>query len=426
MKQKSNRYTVKTVLMSHGERLPALLDNGMPLFDANMYAISEIRGRNLASSTMIQALRAVLILYIFLDEHKIDLRERLKEGLLLAPNEIEALAVYCRMPMAQMATSAKHISTDKAQRKIIHFEQARQRLACRGYDTVCPAFTLTRLLYIRNYLLWLINNKIARHGLSANYRRQLLDTRDSFSRIITARLPRKDRRGDAGREGLTPEEQKLLLETVRAGGKNSPWSEEHARMRNELIVIWLLLTGTRRGELLNIRIRDISFQKREVFITRRADDAEDPRKNQPLSKTDGRQIPVSDGLLALTQKYITELRSTRPWARKHNYLFVSDEGMPLSLSSFTKVFATLRDKRPAIPQNLCGHVLRHTWNENFSDHCDANGVSDEEEMRWREALQGWKQGSGSAAYYCKRGIRKRAEEASLKLQARLEEEFDVK
>ena len=128
MKQKGNRYTIKTVLMSHGERLPALLDNGVPLFDANMYAISEIRGRNLASNTIIQALRAVLILYIFLDEHEIDLMERLKVGLLLAPNEIEALAVYCRMPMSQMVTPAKHVSADKPQSKIIHFEQVRQRL----------------------------------------------------------------------------------------------------------------------------------------------------------------------------------------------------------------------------------------------------------------------------------------------------------
>ena len=404
------RYATKVILMSSGERLPVLLDNGMPVFEANLYALSEIRGRNRASSTIIQALHAVSVLYLFLNEHRIEIVKRLDEGILLAPHEIEALAVYCRRAKAQMIKPTKHVPEKKSHSKIFSLEKARLRLPLHDdFEMVSSAFALTRMQYIRNYLLWLISNRIARHGVSLECRRRLQAERDNFDKVIKARLPSGGgRKGEiTGREGLDPKEQQQLLETVTAG-ENSPWLDEHVRVRNELIIRWLLYTGTRRGEALNLCIRDISFQKGEAMITRNADAPGDPRKNQPLSKTEARLIPISDGLLAMIQKYITDFRSKLPLARKHNYLFVAMDGSPLSLSSYTKIFVTLRKKNLLISQTLCGHILRHSWNENFSDLCDELGINDDEEMRWRERLQGWKPGSGSAAYYCKRKISRQA------------------
>lgn len=156
------KYRIKIVLMCSGERLPVLLNGGIPLYYANLYALTDIRGRNLASNTIMQALRAVLVLYLFLDDHKIDLEERLEEGLLLAPNEIEALAVFCRMTMVQMTKPTIRTPERKTRGKVILFEKARQRMVCADFESVCPAFVLTRMLYIRNFILWLINNVIVR------------------------------------------------------------------------------------------------------------------------------------------------------------------------------------------------------------------------------------------------------------------------
>lgn len=424
MKQKYNRYTVKIIPMSRGERLPTLLDNGVPLFDATIYALAEIRGRNLAANTVQQALRAVMVLHIFLDTHGINLQDRLKEGHLLALHEIEALVAHCRLALPEMWKASKAISVPARSGKHLSLEKMQQRLTPEKISTVVSAFTLTRLLYIRNYLIWLVNDKISRYGLSKDLRMRLLEARDLVSRGITARLPRKDRRGGlGGREGLDREEQKVLLHAVSPHSGENPWFDMHTRVRNELMIRWLLEFGLRRGELLNLRISDISFQKKVVAITRRADDPTDPRLHQPLNKTNDREHDMFDGILFMTREYILRFRSQLPLARKHDFLFVSSDGIPLSHSSFTKIFSTLRNKCHKLPQSLCGHVLRHSWNENFSDLSDSIEWSDAEEARYREYLQGWRQNSGTAATYCQRGIRRRANEASVKLQERLEKSW---
>ena len=422
MSSSINKYAVKKILLSNGERLSILLDRrGLPIFEANMFALTDIRGRNLASNTIQQALRAVMVFYIFLDALKIDLQARLNEGNLLALHEIEALATYCRMPLTEMWGGIEKAEPISKKSKIVSFENVRQRLLPAKTSPVVPAFTLTRLLYIRNYLVWLVNSKVSRHEVSPDMRRKLLETRELIFRGITARLPSKDGRGNlGGREGMTPEEQKILFRVVAAQSDENPWFDVHTRVRNELMIRWLLGFGMRRGELLNLRISDISFRKKEVTVTRDADDIADPRLHQPLSKTNARTYDIPDRLLFMTQEYILHMRYHLPLACKHEFLFVAADGNPLSLSSFTKVFSSLRAKCPFLPQNLCGHTLRHSWNENFSDQSDLAGWGDAEEMRYREYLQGWVHNSGTAARYCKRGIRRRANLASLELQERLE------
>lgn len=421
---KKLRFRIKIVLLSNGERLPVLLDRGLPIFEASMYALGEVRGRNRASNTIQQALRAVMVFYIFLDDYKIDLKTRLNQGYLLTLNELEALTAHCRMPLLEMWKNIE-TSTPKPTpgAKLISLEKMRQRSTPKKIRAVVPAFTMTRLIYIRNYLLWLIDDRVSRHEVSPDMRKMLLENRELLSRIITARLPSKNRRGCLGeREGLLPEEQAQLLRVVKVTSDENPWVDVSTRVRNELMIRWLLSFGLRRGELLNLRIPDISFRKKSFVVTRNADDIEDPRLNQPLTKTNARVHDIPDFLLFMTQEYILKIRAKCQLARRHDFLFVSKEGKPLSLASFTKIFSVLRAKCTYLPQDLCGHALRHTWNENFSDQGDIACWSDAEEARYREYLQGWKQNSGSAATYCKRGIRRRANEASLKLQERLEEE----
>ncbi len=64
-------------------------------------------------------------------------------------------------------------------------------------------------------------------------------------------------------------------------------------IRNALLVRWFYELGLRRGEVLNVKIPDINFQSEELTVVRRADDPEDPRKDQPLVKTRDRKIPLS-------------------------------------------------------------------------------------------------------------------------------------
>jgi integrase len=113
-------------------------------------------------------------------------------------------------------------------------------------------------------------------------------------------------------------------------------------------------------------------------------------------------------------------RAVQPGARKHDFLFVSeDNGAPLSISSLTKIFLILRTKCPDLPRDLSAHVLRHTWNDRYSETMDKRQVAEESEKKMRSYLMGWSETSGTAAIYTRRHIRKRAQEASLAMQERL-------
>ena len=149
------------------------------------------------------------------------------------------------------------------------------------------------------------------------------------------------------------------------------------------------------------------------------DAADDPRRNQPVVKTRAREVPLSPALLDVTRNYILELRATRSQSRKHEFLFVAESGAPLSMPALAKVFAVLRAKTPDLPADLTPHVLRHTWNDRFSEEMDHNKVPEDTERKARSYLMGWSETSGTAAIYTRRHVREKAKRVSLDLQERI-------
>ncbi len=129
-------------------------------------------------------------------------------------------------------------------------------------------------------------------------------------------------------------------------------------------------------------------------------------------------VDLSDGLVDLTQQYITDFRSKIPGARKHAFLFVAASGKPMPLNTLSEVFRTLRlGCSEAGP--VTTHVLRHMWNEDFSDLADAASMSPEEERRIRCELMGWSPRSRMPDWCQKRRTREKAGEVSKALQRRL-------
>jgi len=182
----------------------------------------------------------------------------------------------------------------------------------------------------------------------------------------------------------------------------------------------LLHLGKRGGELLNIRGRDIKGN--EIVIARRADEKDDPRRDQPLTKTLDHRMPVEASLMNDIQIYIKKYRKKVPNARAHDYLFVTHkpgptQGQPLSISSYHKILRTIAEVAPEL-KDLHGHALRHTWNHNFSVYMDTmdNPPTPEAQEKMRSYLQGWKEGSGTAKWYTQRFNREKAMEIALKLQ----------
>jgi integrase len=415
-------YRVKTVVSGNGERLPMLIgSDGGPLFEPTLFALTEIRARNRAANTIANSLRGILVFYMFLDLNGIDLRGRLMEGRVLALGEIEDLVRLCRLPIEEIVTLSNKVEPIATSATVVSLEKHRQHLTNATFNEIVPAFAATRLRVIRDFLKWLVADRSSRIGADSDYRSALEAAGNLVVGALDARLPVGDSRGYVGRrEGLDAYSVTELLRVIDPDCSDNPWHDEHSRFRNELVILWLYYLGLRRGELLGVCVSDMDFRKGSVIVARRADDPTDPRKNQPNVKTRAREIPLSQLLQDKTHAYVIKYRSALPAARKHGFLFVaSDSGAPLSIPSFAKIFNVLRAKCPGLPRNLFAHLLRHTWNDRFSEEMDRRNVGDETEKKTRSYLMGWSETSGTAATYTRRHVRQKAKEASLAMQSQM-------
>ncbi|OOL34696.1 site-specific integrase [Pseudomonas sp. FSL W5-0299] len=403
-----NPYRIKLVRFENGERFPMLCyrRDGMPVHSATLWILTELRGANLSTSTLHQALRSLMVLFIALEELKIDLCARLRGGQFLSVGDVEAIVRACKLPIA---------ADNRKQSSVIFVWPA-----VTMNSVLQPSTIAIRHLYIARYLDWVATDHLLKIGGSPHFM-VLEKLRELVSKAIKARMPSVHRFSSlTPREGLTEQMLSVLQKAIVPESEHNPWCHDYTRQRNYLVIRWLLSLGVRRGELLGVKISDINFQTNEVLIARRADDPADPRLRQPNTKTNGRLLALDAELAELTRAYVMSSRRNIQGARKHEYLWVAGgSGKPLSLAGLNKLFVTLRQHCPALPENLCPHLLRHTWNDLFSEAIDRNNVSSTVEQKLRSRLMGWSETSEMAVVYNKRHINKKATAVSLQMQNQL-------
>lgn len=411
-------FRVRIVVFTSGERFPVLLDQqGCPLFRPTLFALTQVRGRNLSTSTISNVLRAIVVLEHFLAAQGIDIDDRLEYGDLLSVAEVEGLVRSSRQPLAELGFRAT-ASCIQSKKPVQAREAVRARPLGQHLKEVAPQVASTRLLYIRSYLAWLADDRRSRNGVSNTFLARLQSATDATFRALDSRM-RYSRAAGIGveREGLSDRQLLELLRVTDPSCADNPWRDEHTRHRNALLVRWLLNLGLRIGEALGVRNSDIDSRLGEVTIHRRADDAADPRRNQPQTKTRARVLQLQNDLLAQTRAYILDHRSGLPKSQAHGFLFVaSRSGRPLTIAAAEKVFEVLRTVCPDLPKDLSPHLLRHTWNDIFSRQMDAARVTPANEQKYRSYLMGWSPTSDTAAVYTRRHIRRKAQEVSLAMQ----------
>lgn len=406
---KSN-YAVKSFIMSNGERYCLLVDSvsGMPLFYPNLYVTTQIRNRSLSYSAMEGALASISILLKFMLERNQSLEERFKKGLFLNLSEIDALRDYCRKMFRNM----------KIKSNLIRVRDIKGNKNKERNGIVSSQTEYKRLTVIAQYIEWLA------YYLSEN---SLSDERikliEKMIKGIKSRRPvRKNRNQEMDGRGLSEEQLDILFELIMPGSESNPFEDKSVRVRNRLMILMLYYLGLRGGELLNIRIRDIDFSNGQLVVVRRADEKDDPRTDQPLVKTLDRRLPIKDSLVQEIHNYILKYRKQIPNARKHDFLFVTHKqgptnGQPISKSAYAKIIRVVKEVSPDL-YGFTGHSLRHAWNENFSNCIDNmdNPPDEAQQEKMRSYLMGWREGSGTAATYNKRFVKRKSQEATLEMQ----------
>ena len=407
-------HTIRNVVFESGERMPMLVHagSGMPVFDACVYAITVVRPSSGSGATIEQALRSVQFLLAYMSLRSIDLQQRFRTGRFLDLHELDDLVNMAYRPLTSRPVCRQESPLAP---KVLSLERVRKRTPKnQAEDHVAISTVAIRLYYAYEFLAWvgqMTAGKVCSTLEQKNYYTKLLE---AF--LISLRFRSPKGRTSSNRLSLSPEQRAELLRVIDPVSADNPWGGEFVRNRNRLLIHWCMGTGIRRGELLRMGIKLINFRRNIVDIVRQPDNKKDSRKYQPNVKTRERSIGISEELAYLTHEHIVKDRSKIRSAQKHDMLFVAKNGNPLSLSAFTKIFRTLRQKHPVIGGKLSSHVLRHTWNDDFSDVADKAELSLEDERRARTHAMGWSVISKSADIYLKRRTQRLATEVSIRIQ----------
>jgi integrase len=298
--------------------------------------------------------------------------------------------------------------------KSVRMRRQKQELALRPVGVANHA---TRLRYFTLYFEFLIGYYAA--TLPKPLKAQLDSDSKAVLAVLRAQIPKVPTGKRGARQGISEEDQGKLLEVIKPGSVQNPWKHPFVQHRNWLIVVLLLASGMRRGELLNLRLNDLSPNTPVLSIVRRLHAPDDRRLIQPTPKTRERDIELRPAIMNVVWKYIA-MRREIPAARKHAYLIVGDDGIELAYKNVDRIFATIRRACPGLTIDLSSHVMRHTWNDRFSEQAELMGLSEVAEQRARNEQQGWADDSKSAATYTRRYAAKKGREISLRLQEKLD------
>lgn len=399
-------FGINTFVLDSGERYCLVVDrsSGIPEYYPNLFLTTQIRNKGDASATMMAAAGNLTVLLRFFERRSISLEQRFLAKDFLKQNELDDMRDFAQRKQIKLPSS--NVSNSL-------FSLEEQELST---DTVDNGTQYSRLTTFAKYLHWFAMSIL--NPDSQVVIEQINAMRDQ----IKARRPsKKSRNGDLKDRSLSDTQLDALFEIIRLGSEFNPFSQTVQR-RNRLIILLLYYLGIRGGELLSIRIRDIDFSSNRIKIVRRADEKDDPRAFEPNAKTRERILPLAENLVKEIHEYIVQERRKVPNANKNDFLFVTCKsgptlGKPISKAGYHKVISEFRAVSPQL-YALTGHKLRHTWNRKFSEKMDVmdEKLSEERQEKIRSYLMGWKEGTGTAAFYNKRFIQQKGYDAALALQ----------
>lgn len=421
-------YRIKTVPCESGERFPLMInrDDGMPLFYPCVYT-TILRGENKQDATLKKHVGAIKFLYDWCLKNRIDIETRFKAGEFLTLGEIDSLAQDSFTKANSLLSDfiPDDVAKPRKRTKVAYLESFRSKLKNNESLTVNSDTAGTRLWYMRDYLHWLASKKISKTNMRHPDYRILVTTREMMKEYLAERIPEQSEQGDP-KMGMEHRTEKRLLEVINPDSSENPWRDKRVRVRNRLYIYMLLLLGIRRSEALVIETGDINFSNNTVTIHRSPDDKNDPRLHQPQTKTLARRLSMSPELSYLCREYMMDYRCldvpSTVWDK--DYLFVETKnGLPMTIATADAIFKTIRKKVPDLPKEITPHIMRHTWNDRFSEQADENirtgvwKIADEESTRKEQ--MGWRLRSQMAERYSKRHIRAKADEVSMKLQNKI-------
>jgi integrase/recombinase XerD len=162
---------------------------------------------------------------------------------------------------------------------------------------------------------------------------------------IQIHLKREKQNQKDSLEILTQDEVKQLFKAT-----NSSNPQERIRKRDTVILVLLYSCGLRRNEAINLKIKDILFDKERILV----------KKGKNYKE---RFVPINQYNLKIIEEYIYDYRPAFNGYKTTEYLLINYRGKPLqgqSLSNRLKEIAKATQNSQLITKNPTPHILRHS------------------------------------------------------------------
>ena len=363
-------------------------------------------------NTLMRVAYELRFFLVWLNNNSINLVDRVKSGEFLNDREVARFAED-----SKRRAGSEHYLTIPARPTEKYLSNVMHQLV-RRETTVAPGVTNGRLRRAADYISF-IHRELNRHVLPDCF---AINLSRNLSLLETAHR-REQYRGQSSIEHvegktISNEIMDKLFSIIHVNHPDNPFSES-VRARNAIVVKLLVDTGIRRGALAKLKISDISFhgRVRKILIRRSRWDETDPRKNKPEHKTQDHFCYPSNETTLELKRYIEEYRPLVPGSECHEFVFVAEKnsrgtkGEPISVDTINYIFSRLS---AVLGTRIYPHILRHCWNERFSDLGKESGLSPVEVDKYRKLLMGWSPTSEMPERYNKiRDVEKSQEIARL-------------
>jgi len=386
-------------VMSNGDQMVSLVDqDSFPDAYPSYYITSELYLDNHSVNTMEKRVYELRFFLEWLDHVEIDIVNRVECGKFLVDSEVNNFIDVAKLKRSELYTHQNNVVqlnvTDKRVSNAIACSAAiKQRVNAKTTNGRIDT-AVNYIEFLRRELHTGIMPDQAVHSL---YRTTKSLKR---SRLRISNYVMSGKKYDGFNSVLPDDIFYKMLEIIAPVSPLNPF--KHNRKRNQLIIEILASTGIRRGALAKLKITDITFSgdANRLYVRRTPEDPTDTRKHKPQQKTREHCTYIAPYLVADIQSYITNTRAIVPGALAHEFIFISEldtqgtQGNPLSLASINYIFDVLSK---TLETRVTPHMLRHKWNEVFTDQ--TAHLSDSEADKRRIDAMGWSKASTMPARY---------------------------
>ena len=222
--------------------------------------------------------------------------------------------------------------------------------------------------FIKGYLMEFYNRKLSRNSVA----RKLSSLRSFYKYLFNNDLIKQN----PFRYVATPKKEKRLpkylgvedLETLF----NTPDLNTPLGQRDRLILEVLYASGIRVSELVNVKISDIDFSKREIKVLGKGNKERIAEFGDYC--LDAINMFIEDGRKKILNKHHTNC----------DYLIVNEHGMKITTRGVEKIIDNIV-KKAALKKHVSPHMLRHSFATHLlNEGCDILTV---QELLGHESLE---------------------------------------